>query len=179
MCWNFYFYLHLDPISQTLTYSFDVLHRKIQVLGMWDSSIKYNGGIHSLMSIICSEGVVGLYCGLWPNLCEFLFSFSVFAELMMHACMQSRLPLVYWRHSSHMSWCVSLFARNIFLSYWQMTFYSSHWRSSWSHHKWKQTGMWPLSRMTHRWKRKKGRMQLFLDLNPWTFVLKPMNFLIL
>jgi len=55
-------------ISQTLTYPFDVLRRKMQVSGMRDSSIKYNGAIHALTSIIRSEGVAGLYRGLWPNL---------------------------------------------------------------------------------------------------------------
>ncbi|KIM45458.1 hypothetical protein M413DRAFT_442127 [Hebeloma cylindrosporum] len=55
-------------ISQTLTYPFDVLRRKMQVSGMRDNSIKYNGAIHALTSIIRSEGVAGLYRGLWPNL---------------------------------------------------------------------------------------------------------------
>ncbi|KAG6917226.1 hypothetical protein DXG01_003340 [Tephrocybe rancida] len=55
-------------ISQTLTYPFDVLRRKMQVAGMKGGSIKYDGALHALRSIIKAEGVVGLYRGLWPNL---------------------------------------------------------------------------------------------------------------
>ena len=57
-------------ISQTLTYPFDVLRRKMQVTGMQNGSIKYNGAVDALRSIIRSEGVAGLYRGLWPNLRE-------------------------------------------------------------------------------------------------------------
>lgn len=55
-------------ISQTLTYPFDVLRRKMQVTGMKDTSVKYNGALHALSSIIRTEGLAGLYRGLWPNL---------------------------------------------------------------------------------------------------------------
>lgn len=55
-------------ISQTLTYPFDVLRRKMQVTGMKGGSIKYNGAIDALTSIAKTEGVKGLYRGLWPNL---------------------------------------------------------------------------------------------------------------
>jgi len=55
-------------ISQTLTYPFDVLRRKMQVSGMQGSSIKYSGAIDALRSILKLEGVSGLYRGLWPNL---------------------------------------------------------------------------------------------------------------
>ncbi|KAG6832843.1 hypothetical protein H0H87_000197 [Tephrocybe sp. NHM501043] len=55
-------------ISQTLTYPFDVLRRKMQVAGMKGGSVKYNGALHALTSIIKTEGVAGLYRGLWPNL---------------------------------------------------------------------------------------------------------------
>ncbi|KAF8971161.1 mitochondrial carrier domain-containing protein [Flammula alnicola] len=55
-------------ISQTLTYPFDVLRRKMQVTGMQNGSIKYNGAIDALTSIVRVEGVAGLYRGLWPNL---------------------------------------------------------------------------------------------------------------
>ncbi|PFH53740.1 hypothetical protein AMATHDRAFT_83675 [Amanita thiersii Skay4041] len=55
-------------ISQTLTYPFDVLRRKMQVTGMKDGPIKYTGALDALHSIIRTEGVVGLYRGLWPNL---------------------------------------------------------------------------------------------------------------
>jgi len=55
-------------ISQTLTYPFDVLRRKMQVSGMPGGSIKYRGAIDALRSVLKVEGVSGLYRGLWPNL---------------------------------------------------------------------------------------------------------------
>lgn len=55
-------------ISQTLTYPFDVLRRKMQVVGMQGGHVKYNGAIDALTSILRVEGVRGLYRGLWPNL---------------------------------------------------------------------------------------------------------------
>lgn len=59
-------------ISQTLTYPFDVLRRKMQVVGMAQGGLgyKYNGALDALREILRSEGVVGLYRGLWPNLRE-------------------------------------------------------------------------------------------------------------
>jgi len=57
-------------ISQTLTYPFDVLRRKMQVTGMKASVLdtKYNGALDALQSILRTEGLRGLYRGLWPNL---------------------------------------------------------------------------------------------------------------
>ncbi|KAI0342031.1 mitochondrial carrier [Trametopsis cervina] len=55
-------------ISQTLTYPFDVLRRKMQVTGMNALGVKYNGALDALFSIVRTEGVKGLYRGLWPNL---------------------------------------------------------------------------------------------------------------
>ncbi|KAI0330140.1 mitochondrial carrier [Cubamyces sp. BRFM 1775] len=55
-------------ISQTLTYPFDVLRRKMQVTGMNALGYKYNGALDALRSIIRTEGIKGLYRGLWPNL---------------------------------------------------------------------------------------------------------------
>ncbi|KAK7472496.1 hypothetical protein VKT23_000611 [Stygiomarasmius scandens] len=57
-------------LSQTLTYPFDVLRRKMQVTGMKSSVLdtKYTGAIDALLGIIRTEGVQGLYRGLWPNL---------------------------------------------------------------------------------------------------------------
>lgn len=57
-------------ISQTLTYPFDVLRRKMQVTGMKSSGlgIKYTGAIDALVGILRTEGIAGLYRGLWPNL---------------------------------------------------------------------------------------------------------------
>ncbi|KAI0758343.1 mitochondrial carrier domain-containing protein [Irpex lacteus] len=55
-------------ISQTLTYPFDVLRRKMQVTGMNALGVKYNGAMDAMFSIVRTEGVKGLYRGLWPNL---------------------------------------------------------------------------------------------------------------
>jgi len=57
-------------ISQTLTYPFDVLRRKMQVAGMSAGALgyKYNGAFDALRQIIRHEGFIGLYRGLWPNL---------------------------------------------------------------------------------------------------------------
>ena len=72
---SIYLLIHADyvcfspgSISQTLTYPFDVLRRKMQVTGMQNGAIKYNGAIDALKSIIRVEGVAGLYRGIWPNL---------------------------------------------------------------------------------------------------------------
>lgn len=56
-------------ISQTLTYPFDVLRRKMQVTGM-QGGPKYSSALDALKSTLCGEGVRGLYRGLWPNLRE-------------------------------------------------------------------------------------------------------------
>ncbi|THV05112.1 mitochondrial carrier [Dendrothele bispora CBS 962.96] len=57
-------------LSQTLTYPFDVLRRKMQVTGMKSSAleIKYTGAVDALLGILRTEGIQGLYRGLWPNL---------------------------------------------------------------------------------------------------------------
>jgi len=57
-------------ISQTLTYPFDVLRRKMQVVGMGQGALgyKYKGALEALGDIIRTEGIKGLYRGLWPNL---------------------------------------------------------------------------------------------------------------
>lgn len=56
-------------ISQTLTYPFDVLRRKMQVRGLGSAlGPQYNGALHALQMILKTEGVKGLYRGLWPNL---------------------------------------------------------------------------------------------------------------
>jgi solute carrier family 25 phosphate transporter 23/24/25/41 len=57
-------------ISQTLTYPFDVLRRKMQVVGMGAGALgyQYNGALDAARVIIKTEGVRGMYRGLWPNL---------------------------------------------------------------------------------------------------------------
>lgn len=62
----------LGSISQTLTFPFDVLRRKMQVVGMSAGGMgyRYNGAIDALGTIIRTEGLGGLYRGIWPNLRE-------------------------------------------------------------------------------------------------------------
>lgn len=56
-------------ISQTLTYPFDVLRRKMQVRGLGAAlGPQYNSALHALRVILKNEGIKGLYRGLWPNL---------------------------------------------------------------------------------------------------------------
>lgn len=55
-------------ISQTITYPCDVLRRKMQVAGMSTLGVRYTGAIDAFKGILRTEGVVGLYKGLWPNL---------------------------------------------------------------------------------------------------------------
>lgn len=65
--------LSAGSISQTLTYPFDVLRRKMQVTGMGGQ--RYNGALDALQSTLQTEGPKGLYRGLWPNL-RALFRFG-------------------------------------------------------------------------------------------------------
>lgn len=57
-------------ISQTLTYPLDVLRRRMQVAGMKNSKLGYSdrSAIDAIRNIIRSDGILGLYRGLWPNL---------------------------------------------------------------------------------------------------------------
>jgi len=57
-------------ISQTLTYPFDVLRRKMQVIGLGPGALgyQYNGALDAARVIIKTEGISGMYRGLWPNL---------------------------------------------------------------------------------------------------------------
>lgn len=77
-------------ISQTLTYPFDVLRRKMQVTGMKGGSVKYDGALHALSSVVKTEGVKGLYRGLWPNLLKVapsiatsFFTYELVKELLI------------------------------------------------------------------------------------------------
>ena len=58
-------------ISQTLTYPFDVLRRKMQVTGMRNGGmVHYDGAVSAARHIVRTEGLAGMYRGLWPNLRE-------------------------------------------------------------------------------------------------------------
>ncbi|KAH8119233.1 mitochondrial carrier domain-containing protein [Phellopilus nigrolimitatus] len=55
-------------ISQTLTYPMDVLRRKMQVTGMAALGVRHAGAVDAFWYVLRTEGVRGLYKGLWPNL---------------------------------------------------------------------------------------------------------------
>ncbi|KAI5123658.1 hypothetical protein M0805_001688 [Coniferiporia weirii] len=55
-------------ISQTLTYPMDVLRRKMQVTGMSALGVRHTGAVDALRYILRTDGLRGLYKGLWPNL---------------------------------------------------------------------------------------------------------------
>jgi hypothetical protein len=60
-------------VSQTLTYPFDVLRRKMQVVGLGQGALgyQYNGALDAARVIFKTEGIRGMYRGLWPNLREY------------------------------------------------------------------------------------------------------------
>jgi len=66
-------------VSQTLTYPFDVLRRKMQTTTMGDGALgyRYTGSINALSTIMRVEGVAGLYRGIWPNLLKVAPSIAV------------------------------------------------------------------------------------------------------
>lgn len=63
-------------ISQTVTYPFDLVRRKMQVVGLKPApgavkvkgAYDYTSGTGALVQIVQKEGVRGLYRGIWPNL---------------------------------------------------------------------------------------------------------------
>lgn len=62
----------IGSISQTLTYPFDVLRRKMQVTGMRAPHISgehaTNSALQTIRLIARTEGLAGFYRGIWPNL---------------------------------------------------------------------------------------------------------------
>ena len=52
----------------------------MQVVGMSDGGMgyRYNGALDALLSIIRTEGVRGLYRGIWPNLRESITRLDTF-----------------------------------------------------------------------------------------------------
>ncbi|KAF5094478.1 hypothetical protein D0Z00_003525 [Geotrichum galactomycetum] len=55
-------------VAQTLTYPFDVLRRRFQVVSVDSLGFKYNSVWHALSTIVKTEGFPGLYKGLSANL---------------------------------------------------------------------------------------------------------------
>lgn len=55
-------------VAQTLTYPFDVLRRRFQVVSMDGMGFQYNSVWHAFTTIIKNEGPKGLYKGLTANL---------------------------------------------------------------------------------------------------------------
>lgn len=77
-------------ISQTITYPCDVLRRKMQVAGMSTLGVRYTGAIDALKGILRTEGIMGLYKGLWPNLLKVapsiatsFFTYELVKEFLM------------------------------------------------------------------------------------------------
>ena len=81
--------MHEGSISQTLTYPFDVLRRKMQVTGMGSLGYQYNGALDALQSIVRTEGLRGLYRGLWPNLRMWCLPFRSVEMLLILSCVTS------------------------------------------------------------------------------------------
>lgn len=55
-------------VAQTVTYPFDVLRRRFQVVNVNGLGFQYNSTWHALSTIVKTEGVKGLYKGLTANL---------------------------------------------------------------------------------------------------------------
>ncbi|GAA5892030.1 hypothetical protein JCM6882_005668 [Rhodosporidiobolus microsporus] len=57
-------------ISQTLTYPFDLLRRRMQMVGLQSDALgyQYTGSWDAIKSIVRKDGLKGLYRGIWPNL---------------------------------------------------------------------------------------------------------------
>lgn len=60
-------------VSQTITYPMDVLRRKMQVASMPSLGVRHRTALDALRYILRTDGVRGLYKGLWPNLRKWLF----------------------------------------------------------------------------------------------------------
>jgi solute carrier family 25 phosphate transporter 23/24/25/41 len=77
-------FIWLGSISQTLTYPFDVLRRKMQVIGLGPGALgyQYNSALDAARVIFKTEGIRGMYRGLWPNLCEFDYCQVALSRLM-------------------------------------------------------------------------------------------------
>ena len=55
-------------VAQTCTYPFDVLRRRFQINTMSGMGFQYNSIWHAVSSIVKTEGLMGLYKGIVPNL---------------------------------------------------------------------------------------------------------------
>ncbi|KAJ3377960.1 hypothetical protein HDU92_007792 [Lobulomyces angularis] len=62
-------------VAQTVTYPFEMLRRRFQVIGMTSSydvknksQFAYRGVMDALKTIVSTEGIAGLYIGMLPNL---------------------------------------------------------------------------------------------------------------
>lgn len=55
-------------LSQTITYPLDLLRRRMQTCGIKELGYAYTGSFNAIATIIRTEGVRGMYAGLWPNL---------------------------------------------------------------------------------------------------------------
>ena len=58
----------LLTVLSTGTYPLDVVRRRMQMKGATGELFKYNSTWHAFKVIVKSEGVYGLFKGMWPNL---------------------------------------------------------------------------------------------------------------
>lgn len=54
-------------VSQTLTYPLDLLRRRMQISGLSSLGYANVGSVATIIDIVRTEGVRGLYRGIWPN----------------------------------------------------------------------------------------------------------------
>lgn len=88
----------VGAISQTLTYPFDVVRRKMQVVGMGAAvGYQYNSALEAVLVIVRHEGILGMYRGLWPNLrtSPFMFSSSLFRRMIGQSPMLTLPPCAF------------------------------------------------------------------------------------
>ncbi|GAA5837342.1 hypothetical protein JCM9279_005658 [Rhodotorula babjevae] len=66
-------------ISQTLTYPADLLRRRMQMVGLKSQALgyQYKGAWDAVFTIIRTEGIRGMYKGIWPNLLKCFPAMSV------------------------------------------------------------------------------------------------------
>ena len=62
------YYVVTTYCSITGTYPLDVVRRRMQMKGATGELFKYNSTWHAFKVIVKSEGVYGLFKGMWPNL---------------------------------------------------------------------------------------------------------------
>ena len=68
----------LLTVLSTGTYPLDVVRRRMQMKGATGELFKYNSTWHAFKVIVKSEGVYGLFKGMWPNLLKVKILYNAF-----------------------------------------------------------------------------------------------------